>query len=48
MAMHFDLVDLRLMVRQTADVLRRFGALDEADYQKVQAIGRDMTLVTVV
>ena len=25
-----DLTDLRLMVRQTADVLRRFGALDEA------------------
>ncbi len=42
-----ELTDLRLMVRQTADVLRRFGALDEADYQKVQAIGRDMTLVTV-
>ena len=43
-----ELTDLRLMVRQTADVLRRFGALDEADFQKVQAIGRDMTLVTVV
>ena len=42
-----ELTDLRLMVRQTADVLRRFGALDEADYQRVQAIGRDMTLVTV-
>jgi formate dehydrogenase maturation protein FdhE len=40
--------DLRLMVRQTADVLRRHGALDEADYQKVQAAGRDMTLVTLV
>jgi hypothetical protein len=36
------------MVRQTADVLRRFGALDDADYQRVQSIGRDMTLVTVV
>jgi formate dehydrogenase maturation protein FdhE len=43
-----ELTDLRLMVRQTADVLRRHGALDEADYQKVQTVGRDMTLVTVV
>lgn len=42
-----ELTDLRLMVRQTADVLRRFGAMDDADYQKVQAVGRDMTLVTV-
>jgi hypothetical protein len=36
------------MVRQTADVLRRFGAIDDADYQKVQATGRDMTLLAVV
>ena len=43
-----ELTDLRLMVRQTADVLRRFGALDDADFQRVQAVGRDMTLVTVV
>ncbi len=43
-----DLTDLRLMVRQTADVLRRAGALDDADYQKVQTLGRDMTLVSVV
>lgn len=43
-----DLTDLRLMVRQTADVLRRHGALDEVDYQKVQALGRDMKLVAVV
>jgi hypothetical protein len=43
-----DLTDLRLMVRQTADVLRRFGALDEDDYQKAQALGRDMKLMTVV
>ena len=42
-----DLTDLRLMVRQVADVLRRHGALEEADYQKVQALGRDMTLVAV-
>jgi hypothetical protein len=42
-----ELTDLRLSVRQTADVLRRYGALDDADFQKVQALGRDMTLLTV-
>ena len=42
-----DLTDLRLMVRQTADVLRRHGALDEGDYQKVQMLGRDMKLLAV-
>lgn len=43
-----DLTDLRLMVRQTADVLRRHGALDDADYQRVQSVGRDMELLNVV
>jgi len=43
-----ELTDLRLMVRQTADVLRRHGALEEEDYQKIQAIGRDMKLIEVV
>jgi Protein involved in formate dehydrogenase formation len=47
-AIPLELTDLRLMVRQTADVLRRFGALDDEDYQKVQAIGRDMKLLAVV
>jgi hypothetical protein len=42
-----ELTDLRLMVRQTADVLRRHGALEDADYQKVQTIGRDMKLLTI-
>ena len=42
-----ELTDLRLMVRQTADVLRRHGALEEPDFQKVQALGRDMTLLSV-
>jgi formate dehydrogenase formation protein len=42
-----NLSDLRLMVRQTADVLRRYGALEEHDYQKVQALGRDMQLLAV-
>jgi hypothetical protein len=42
-----ELTDLRLMVRQTAEVLRRHGALEEPDFQKVQALGRDMTLLSV-
>ena len=42
-----DLSDLRLVVRQMADVLRRYGALEEADYRKIQSLGRDMTLVDV-
>lgn len=43
-----DLTDLRLMVRQTAEVLRRSGALEEPDYQRVQSLGRDMKLLAVV
>ena len=43
-----ELTDLRLVVRQTADVLRRHGALDDQDYQKVQTIGRDMKLLAIV
>jgi hypothetical protein len=42
-----DLSDLRLMMRQTADVLRRYGALEDQDYQKVQTLGRDMQLLNV-
>lgn len=42
-----ELTDLRLLVRQTADVLRRHGALDENDSQQVQTLGRDMTLLVV-
>lgn len=42
-----DLTDLRLLVRQTADVLRRHGALEEADYASIQTIGRDMKLLTL-
>jgi formate dehydrogenase maturation protein FdhE len=42
-----ELSDLRLIMRQTADVLRRHGALDDADYERVQALGRDMTLLAV-
>ena len=43
-----DLTDLRLMVRQTADVLRRFGALEQPDYEKAQTLGRDMHLLAAV
>jgi hypothetical protein len=43
-----DLTDLRLMVRQTADVLRRFGALEPPDYEKAQTLGRDMSLLAAV
>ena len=42
-----DLTDLRLMVRQIADILRRHGALEEADYERVQTLGRDMKLIAV-
>jgi hypothetical protein len=43
-----DLTDLRLVVRQTADVLRRFGALEDPDYRRAQALGRDMKLMAVI
>jgi FdhE protein len=43
-----DITDLRLMVRQTADVLRRFGALEPQDQQLSEAMGRDMRLVDII
>jgi formate dehydrogenase maturation protein FdhE len=43
-----DLSDLRLVVRQTADILRRYGALDDAEYQKAQAVGRDEGLTRLL
>jgi hypothetical protein len=33
--------DFRLALRQTADVMKRFDALDQADYQEVQALVRE-------
>jgi FdhE protein len=42
-----DLTDLRLMVRQTADVLHRFDALDAAEFQLVHTLGRGDTLLEV-
>ena len=43
-----ELSDLRLVVRQMADILRRFGALEEDDYLKAQALGRDASLTAVL
>ena len=43
-----ELTELRLGIRQTADILRRFDAIDTAEYQDVQALGRDASLVTVL
>ena len=43
-----EVTDLRLLVRQTADILRRFGALDDADYEQAVAAGRDQRLVEMV
>ena len=39
--------DLRLVVRQTADVMHRFGALEDADHQRLQTLERDMALVDI-
>ena len=36
-----DWTDFRLVFRQTADVLRRFDALEAADYQAIQALSRE-------
>lgn len=35
-----DWTDVRLMFRQTADILRRFETLEEADYTAIQTISR--------
>ncbi|MBI2185675.1 MAG: formate dehydrogenase accessory protein FdhE [Acidobacteria bacterium] len=43
-----ELTDLRLVVRQTIDILRRFDALDAAEVQQMQALGRDEVLLSVV
>ena len=37
--------DLRLVVRQMADVLHRYGMLDDAEVEQAQALGRDADLV---
>jgi hypothetical protein len=43
----FDLTDLRLLVRQTADVLRRSGTLEAGDSERLHALGRDTDLAAV-
>src|SRR5512133_1334829 len=35
-----DWTDVRLMFRQTADILRRFDSLEESDYAAIQTVGR--------
>ena len=42
-----DLTDFRLMVRQTADVLHRFDALDAQEFQQVHTLGRGDQLLEV-
>jgi len=40
-----EVTDLRLMVRQTAEVLQRRGALEADGYREVSALARDASLV---
>jgi hypothetical protein len=40
--------DFRLTLRQTADILRRFDALEPTDYQAILALGRDSGLEQMV
>jgi formate dehydrogenase maturation protein FdhE len=43
-----DWSDFRLMLRQTADILRRFETLDAADYDRLQALTRDAQVEAIV
>ena len=43
-----DWSDFRLMVRQTADILRRFETLELPDYERLQALARDGQIEAVV
>jgi hypothetical protein len=47
-AIPIELTDLRLLVRQTAETMRRHGAIDDQDYARVQALGRDIGLLVAV
>ena len=42
-----DLTDLRLTVRQTADILQRFDALDASEFQLIHNLGRGDRLLEV-
>ena len=44
----FEPTDLRLVVRQTADIMRRFGALEGTDHQRLQTLERNAALVDIV
>jgi formate dehydrogenase maturation protein FdhE len=43
-----DPTDLRLVLRQTADIMRRFEALEEAEIQSLQTLDRDTGLMAEV
>ena len=43
-----DWSDFRLMIRQTADILRRFETLELADYDRIQGLARDGQIEAVV
>jgi FdhE protein len=43
-----DWSDFRLMLRQTADILRRFETLDAADHERLQALARDAQIEAIV
>ena len=43
-----DWSDFRLMLRQTADILKRFETLDLAEYNRIQALARDGQIEAVV
>jgi hypothetical protein len=43
-----DWNDFRLMVRQTADILRRYETLDLQDYDRIQVLSRDGTIESAV
>ncbi len=47
-AIPIELTDLRLLVRQTAEAMRRHGLLDDDEYARVQALGRDIGLLVAV
>jgi hypothetical protein len=43
-----DWTDFRLMIRQTADILKRFETLDSPEYDHIQALARDGQIEAVV
>jgi formate dehydrogenase maturation protein FdhE len=43
-----DWTDFRLMLRQTADILRRFETLELEDYDRIQGLARDGQIEAVV